>query len=350
MSAVIKVFITAIVLLTAVSTITAQDKAAASSSFQTQEVKFSGHDVSLAGTLLTPKLDAGKRAPAVLIVVGSGSTPRDGVTFGTAKQLIYRDLAEHLAARGYAVLRYDKRCVGQSECKQPGSFDDYLDDARAAAEFLKKQPQVDAARVFLFGHSEGGYIVSSLAAQEDAKYAGVILAAMAGRTLGKVVREQLQNRMTEAGKPAAEVNSFLTKFDRIHRNLLQGGGGDFSAEKLNPQDPYDALLLSLIKQQQLIISLLINDPLQIVNNIRAPVLILQGKKDVQVGVKDAEFLAEALKRASHPDATLHLFDNVDHLLKTNPGAAGLAAYGDATRPLDAGLLTVLNEWLQKHSR
>lgn len=350
MSAVTKIFITLLVSLTAASTMAAQQKAAAAPSFQTQEVKFSGHNVTLAGTLLVPKLEAGKRAPALLIVVGSGPTPRDGVTFGTAKQLIYRDLAEHLAARGYAVLRYDKRCVGQSECKQPGSFDDYLDDARGAAEFLKKQQQVDPARVFLFGHSEGGFIVASLAAQDDTKYAGVVLAAMAGRTLGKVVREQLHNRLTEAGKPAPEVNAFLAKFDRIHRRLLQGGSGDFSAEKLNSQDPYDALLLGLIKQQQLIISLLVNDPLQIVNNIRAPVLILQGKKDVQVSVKDAQFLDEALKRAAHPDSALHLFDNVDHLLKTNPGPAGLAAYADATRPLDAGLLTVLDKWLQKRSK
>lgn len=350
MNAINKIFITLLILLTTATTVAAQERTAAVPSFQTQEVKFSGHNVALAGTLLVPKLEAGKRAPAVLIVVGSGPTPRDGVTFGTAKQLIYRELAEHLAGRGYAVLRYDKRCVGQSECKQPDSFDDYLDDARGAAEFLKKQPQVDPARVFLFGHSEGGYIVASLAAQEDAKYAGVVLAAMAGRTLGKVLREQLNNRLTEAGKPATEVSAFLAKFDRIHRNLQQGGGGDFSAEKLNPQDPYDALLLDLIKQQQLIVSLLINDPLQIVNNIRTPVLILQGKKDVQVGVKDAQFLAEALNRASHPDTALHLFDNVDHLLKTNNGAAGLAAYADATRPLDAGLITVLDQWLQKRSK
>lgn len=350
MSAVIKVFITLIILLSAATTMAAQDKATASSSFQAQEVKFSGHGVTLAGTLLTPKLDAGKRAPAVLIVAASGPTPRDGATFGAAKQLIYRDLAEHLAARGMAVLRYDKRCVGASECKSPGSFDDYLDDARGAAEFLKKQPQVDPARIFLFGHGEGGYIVASLAAQEDAPYAGVVLAAMAGRTLGKVVREQLQNRMTEAGKPATEVNAFLAKFDRIHRNLMHGGGGDFAAEKLNAQDPYDALLLSLIKQQQIIVSLLVNDPLQIVNNVRAPVLILQGKKDVQVGVKDAQFLAEALNRASHNDTALHLFDDVDHLLKTNPGKASLAAEADAARPLDAQLLTVLTEWLQKRRK
>lgn len=343
---------TLIFLLGLVADAAAQSKESSSSStasLQSQEVKFSGHNVTLAGTLLVPKLEAGKRVPAVLIVAGSGPTPRDGVTIGTAKQLIYRDLAEHLAARGYAVLRYDKRCVGASECKMPGSFDDYIDDARGAVDFLKQQPQVDPARIFLFGHSEGGYIVATLATHDEPKYAGVILAATAGRTLGKVMREQLQNRLTEAGKPAAEVNAFLAKFDRIHR-LLASGQSNFANEKLDPQDPLDTLLLSLIKQQQIVVSLLVNDPLQIVNNIHAPVLILQGKKDMQVTVKDAQFLEEALRRADHKDSTLQLFDDVDHLLKTNKEKASLASYADATRPLDAQLLTVLTEWLQKRSK
>ncbi|MBP6824421.1 MAG: alpha/beta fold hydrolase [Acidobacteria bacterium] len=328
--------------------VVAQNKPA-SPVFESQEVKYDGHEVKLAGTLLLPKLDKGKRAPGMLIVVGSGATPRDGVEIGTVKQPIYRELAEHLAARGIAVLRYDKRCVGQSECKKPTSFDDYIDDARLSAEFLKKQPQVDPAKIFLFGHSEGGYIISSIAAHENAKFAGVILAAAPGRHLHKIMRDQLKNRMTEAGKKPEEVDAYLIKFDRVIRGL-QGGQSDFASEKLSEKDPYDALLLSLIKQRDVIVSLFINDPLQIVNNIEAPTLILQGKKDIQIAVKDAEFLEEAMKRASHEDVTLHLLDDVDHLLKTNKGAATVASYADTSRPLDAAMLTILTDWLLKKAK
>src|SRR5262245_4796213 len=126
-----------------------------SSAFESKEIKLNGASVSLTGTLLLPKLEAGKRAPAVLIIAGSRSTPRDGLTFGSAKQLIYRDLAEYLAARGYVTLRYDKRCVGASQCVKPASFDDYIDDAQGAIEYLREQPQVDAERICVFGHSEG---------------------------------------------------------------------------------------------------------------------------------------------------------------------------------------------------
>lgn len=54
---------------------------ASASAFESKEIKFDGMNVQLAGTLLSPKLEAGKRAPAVLIIAGSGPTPRDGLTF-----------------------------------------------------------------------------------------------------------------------------------------------------------------------------------------------------------------------------------------------------------------------------
>lgn len=326
-------------------TVAAQNKP----SFQSHEVKFDGHDLKLAGTLLIPKLDGGKRAPGVLIVPESGVTSRDGVTVGEAKHTVYRDLAEHLAGKGIAVLRYDKRCAGTSECKQATSFDDYIDDARKAADFLKTHSQVDPAKVFLFGHGEGGYISSSLAAAEDSKFAGVILAAAPGRHLHKIIRKTVERRLAEEGKKQEESGAVLAKLDRVIR-LIQSGQQDFSSVPLNDKDFYDALLADLIKQRQVVVALFINDPLQIVNNIQPPTLIVQGKKDVQVTVQDAEFLEEAMKRAEHKDSTLLVLDDVDHLLKTNKGAASSASLSDASRPVDAALLAAVTDWILKKSK
>jgi alpha-beta hydrolase superfamily lysophospholipase len=351
----IRITTSLLILTSAVAIATAQNKnsssptAAAPSAFESKEIKFDGANVSLAGTLLLPKLESGKRAPAVLIIAGSRQTPRDGWTFGTAKQLIYRDLAEYLTARGYITLRYDKRCVGASQCVKPASFDDYIDDAQGAVDYLRELPQVDADRVFVFGHSEGGLVAATIGVVNDGRLAGVILAATPGRTFNKVLRDQIQSRMAEAGKPEKQVADFMAKYDRVLRGLMSGYA-DFSKENLNEKDQYDAMLLDLIKQREVVIALLINDPLQIVHNIKFPVLALQGKKDVQVAVKDAQFLEEALKRKQHHDATVVLLDDVDHLLKTNRGAAGWAAYADASRPLDANLLAVMTDWMQKKSK
>lgn len=345
MTRVIKKLVFSMMAVCLVAVLVVQDRANSPSFFQSQAVKFDGHGVQLAGTLVAPKLDAGKRSAGVLIVTGASTTLGDKALAGAGKSPLFQDLAEHLAGRGLTVLRYDKRCYGESECKAPGTFDDYVDDARRAVDFLKKQPQVDPAKVFLFGHNEGGYIVSSLAAFEEAKCAGVILAAMSGRTLGKLLREQVQNRMAEAGKQPADISAYLVRYDRVIKGLATGRS-NYADEKLNAGDPFDALLLDLVKRREIIVSLLINDPLQVVNGIQAPVLILQGKKDSQVNVKDGQYLEEAFKRAGHPDATFQLLEDVDHLLKTSKGAAS----ADASRPLDPAALTVLTEWLQKRAK
>src|SRR5262245_48299543 len=106
-------YTTSLVILTIVAVIAAaQNKNSASptasvspANFESKEIKFDGANVSLAGTLLLPKLESGKRAPAVLIIAGTRQSMRDGLAFGAAKQPIYRDLAEHLTSRGYVTLR-----------------------------------------------------------------------------------------------------------------------------------------------------------------------------------------------------------------------------------------------------
>jgi len=312
---------------------------------RTEEVKFQGEGLTLAGTLFLPKLEAGKRAPAMLIIAGSGPTPRDGVALGKVVHYTYRDIAEHLAARGFAVLSYDKRCVGASECRQQSSLDDFVSDAQKALAFLRGRAEVDPARVAVFGHSEGGYIAATLGSYDE-KLAAVVLASTAGRTLGKLLREQVQNRMTEAGRPEAEIKAYLGKLDRV-LSAIQNGRHDFTAEQI---DPNDTLLVGLTKNPEFVMSLLINDPLQIVAAVHAPILVLQGEKDIQVSVRDAQYIEEALKRTNHPDFTLRLLPDVDHLLKTNKGAATLQSYSDASRPVDPGMLTMLTEWLQKKLR
>jgi uncharacterized protein len=312
---------------------------------RSEEVKFDGAGVKLAGTLLLPKLAVGKRAPAILLIAGSGPTTRDGLKIGAAEQFIYRDLAEHLAGQGHVVLRYDKRCVGASTCKAKNSFDEYVDDARDAVTYLRGRAEIDPTKIVIFGHSEGGFI-GSIVASNDEAIAGLVLAAAPGRTLNKLMRDQLQARLKEAGKPETEITAFIAKFDRLVR-VLTSGTHEGLAAQLDAKDPYDAVLLTLVKQPDFVIPLLINDPLQIVNTVKAPVLILQGEKDLQVSVRDAQFLNEALHRAHHPDYALHVLPDVDHLLKTNKGAATLASYADVSRPLDAKLLATLTEWLQK---
>jgi pimeloyl-ACP methyl ester carboxylesterase len=345
----VRTFTTLIFMLSLVCSQVAQSNPNTSISFQSQEVKFDGGGVKLSGTLLVPKLGAGKPAPALLIISASGMAHRDGVKFGKVTHSIYRDIAEHMAARGMVVLRYDKRCAGLSECKEPKTFEDYVDDALGAMKFLRGLREVDRSRLFLFGHGEGGLIAASAVSGVEEKPAGVVLGAMAGRTLNKVLRDQIQGRMRETGKSVGEINAYLTRYDRVTRGLMLGKG-EFPEEKFDPKDPYDAILVEIIKKHHIYISLFINDPAQIVDTVKSPILLLQGKKDILVSARDSQYIEDSLKRVYHPDSTLQLLDNADHLFMINNGVATYASYEDPSRPLDPVMLKVLAEWIEKRSK
>ena len=134
------------------------------------EVRFPSGRNTLAGTLWLP---AGRGPhPAVAVVHGSGAVTRaeDGV------------FASFFASRGIAVLRYDKRGIGQSGGLYPGEsagateIDSYARDAAAAARFLTKQPEIDRQRLGLAGRSQAGWIMPHAAVREPAIRFLVVLA------------------------------------------------------------------------------------------------------------------------------------------------------------------------------
>ena len=323
----------------------AQQKAPANN-LRNEEAKFSGHGVTLAGTLTLPKVTVPKKTPAVLLLGAFGATPRDGLAVTpTVIQPIYKLLAEHLAAQGFVTFRYDKRCAGASGCQKETTFEEIVDDAKAALELLRARPEVDPAKIFVFGHSEGGQIASIIAASE-AKLAGLIMAAAPGRTLNKILREQTVTRMREAKAPAEKIAAFTAKFDAFTRVMMSGDMSQMTLS-FDPQDPNDVMMQTLVKQPGYTTPMFINDPLQNAQAVTAPVLLLQGDKDLSITVKDAQFLNESFMRLHHPDTTLKLLTDVNHLLKTNKAPAVTALSQDVTQPLDASVLAAINEWLAK---
>src|SRR5579863_8334101 len=133
-----------------------------------------------------------ERPPVALLIAGSGSTDHDG-NGPQAKPATLKKLAEQLAERKIATLRYDKRGAGgwKPEFGRPEDFrfKDYVDDAIALVNYLRSGK---FARVVVVGHSEGG-LVAILAARQVA-VDRLVLLVTAARRQGDLVKAQLERK------------------------------------------------------------------------------------------------------------------------------------------------------------
>ncbi|KMO20015.1 alpha/beta hydrolase [Methylobacterium platani] len=264
-------------------------------------------------------------APVVLIVPGSGPTDRDGNNPGGVAAGTYQLLAEGLAAHGIASVRVDKRGLFGSRlaASDPNAvtLGDYVDDVGAWIAEIRRRDA--AAPIWLLGHSEGGLVALAAAAGAPPDLAGLILAAVPGRPLGEVLREQLAANPANVGimEEALATLAHLERGERV--------------EAVSP------VLRPLFRPevQGFLASMLRVDPVSLIARLRVPVLILQGGRDIQVGRADAE----ALHRAN-PAARLVLLPEANHVFKavaSDDRAANVAAYRDPALPLAPGTVAAI---------
>jgi pimeloyl-ACP methyl ester carboxylesterase len=288
-----------------------------------QAVEAPGPLAPLRGSLLGAERTG---TPLMLIVPGSGPTDRDGNGPLGLKASSYRLLAEGLAAQGIATVRIDKRGMFGSAAAVPDAnavtVDDYASDVRAWVQALRRR--TSAACVWVLGHSEGG-LVAMVAGRRDPDICGLVLVATAGRPLGQVLREQFKANPANAPILDAALGTIAA--------LEAGRRVDTSA--LHP-----ALQAIFNPQVQgFLISTFALDPAQLMAGIDKPVLILQGERDLQVGVADARRLQQAA-----PAARLVLLPDTNHVLKAVGSAdwgANVSTYGQPGLPLAPGVIDAI---------
>ena len=193
-----------------------------------EEVKIVDGDVSLAGTLTRTKGAQG-RLPAVTFLSGSGPQDREG--FSSGIDLGTHEILDRLTREGFLVLRVDDRGVGTSTGPTQGiDFGDLVEDGRRAVRYLLARPDVDAKRVAVIGHSEGGLSAPVLAADEP--LAAIVLMAAPGRPLEDLLREQLLFAKERGGAGAEELERFGSELELILEAIA--GGEELDSEGTPP--------------------------------------------------------------------------------------------------------------------
>jgi uncharacterized protein len=274
----------------------------------------------LRGTLLSPAAPATPLAPVLLIVPGSGPTDRDGNSPLGVKASTYRLLAEGLAAKGIATVRIDKRglygSAGAVADPDAVTIEDYAEDVRRWVDTIREAS--GAGCVWVLGHSEGGMVaLAAAAARQDPAICGLVLVASTGRPMGQVLREQL--RANPANAPL--LDQAMAAIDALE-----------AGRRVEMADVQPALRRVFHpKVQGFLISAFAIDPAKLAGRYTKPLLIVQGGRDLQVGVADAQRLRQAAAQSK-----LVLLPEANHVLKaveTDDRAANLATYGRADLPL-----------------
>ncbi|MFO0591099.1 MAG: alpha/beta fold hydrolase [Polyangiaceae bacterium] len=277
-----------------------------------------GSRPALPGVLTMPKSEGAHAA--VVLVHGSGPNDQDESVGGCK---VFKDLAWGLASRGIAVLRYVKR-TRHAPAGVVTQKEEVIDGARDAVELLRGTPGVDPDRVFVLGHSQGGYLAPRMA-REIPGLAGLVILAGSTRPLQDSMVDQLEyfERLSPGVPQVTAMLEAARKFKAIVEDPsltadqlieLPTGGAATGAYFLDVRDYH---------------------PPTVAKELSCRMLILQGERDYQVTSRDFDGWQAALAGLSN--VTLKTYPALNHLFVAGEGTPSPAEY-QATGHVDAQVI------------
>lgn len=283
--------------------------------FTSEEIKV---NTNVEGTLLLPNTQEEKSIPLVILIAGSGPTDRDG-NQSFMKNDALKKFAEALSQKGIATFRYDKRIVKQirnQNIDKNISFDDFVIDARSVIGFFKSKFET----IIVAGHSQGS-LVGLLAL--DAGASGFISLAGAGKPIDEILEEQI-----------AKTAAVFSKSTERVLNVLRSG------ETTSEYPPELASIFNL-ELQAFLISWMQYNPAKIIANTPLPILIINGDKDLQVDVKEAQLLNSAAQNSK-----LIIIEHMNHVLVKIDGddLENAKSYNNPNLKINEELINAIQEF------
>jgi len=268
------------------------------STFIEESVTVGSSQWLLPGNLTIPKGTG--PFPAVVLVQGSGPNDQDE-TLGPNKP--FKDIAWGLASQGIVVLRYVKRTKQypqqSAQIQNITVEDEVIDDVIAAIDLLSASPVVNHSRIFVLGHSLGGYLAPRIASQ-DHRVAGLVILAGPTRHLEDLILEQVRYLANLSGvNQSAQIEAVEHGVEKIKALNFTGNESVLGAPGSYWRD------------------LATYDPVTTAQTLRIPMLILQGLRDYQVTMEDFTRWNQTFSGDSM--ATLKTYPSLNHLFIAGVG-------------------------------
>jgi hypothetical protein len=321
-----------------------------------EEVTWDVDGIAVYGTLTRP---AGTSPhPAIVFIAGSGPTDRDWCSpLLPGTNCSGRLLANAFTENGFVTLRYDKRAAGPHARENLPrllgkiSMQGHVDELTGAVTTLLSVPDVDASRLFVLTNSEGAiHALNYQTGMSHRRFKGLVLTGAPGRSVGLVARDQVQAQVGSL----ANGDQIMKRYDACIAAFV--AGKPIVADASLPE-VVKSLLASLTVPANLPFAreLWLENPAHLASQVSEPMLVLIGKKDIQVDWRaDGGPLQTAT--AKNGNATFAFPDNADHVLKYEPRpreelvAAEVGVHYNAEgRVLDSDALSVITNWLVERS-
>ena len=279
----------------------------------TEEILVKNDGIQLPGTLSFTK----EKTPLIIWIHGSGGVDRNGNQPQYIKQF-----REAVNKQNIAFFSYDKRTANKNNIvflKQGVLFNDFVLDAKKVVNHFKNDKRF--TKIILVGHSQGS-LVAMLALKDVEKYISI---AGTGETIDKTLIKQVTKQNEYFGKLTEKYLKELKETGQIK--------------------DIDLNLRSLFapQNQPFLSSWIALNPLKEIKKVKIPTLIINGNKDLQVQVTDAENL-----KKSKPNASLIIIDNMNHVLKDiQKEEDNIKSYYSADFPLSEKLIETVVSFVKK---
>lgn len=293
--------------------------------------------------------------PAVIFVAGSGPTDRNWNTPmipGTNGSGAL--LAHELTRQGFITLRYDKRASGTQAIENVKrlagkiSMHGHTSELAGGVRMLICKKNVDPTKIFVLTNSEGCIHALNYQTQiENPPFAGMVLTSAFARPAGELAHSQLAAQLVNV--PGGDV--MLTAFDSAMKEFV--AGRSIPIDENLPEGLRQMIQgITQPANQPFARELWVFNPIAKLADIAVPVLIVLGKKDIQVDWQTDGPLFNTIAKA-RDNITVIYSENANHVLKFEPKprsqltpAEAMATYSSDDVMLDSDSVDTIVSWLR----